>query len=196
MVTQHTENIARQSYFDALSRLFIAPGASGTVEALRNGLVAASALASELGVDASPFERAANAAWPGETVLGAEFAKLFTGENALPLCESAWADRGSNVSALAQLECRGRYMEAGLETAALRGIAEDHLGIEAAFMTVLILQEKPTLANQFFMEHLGRWLPALAASLREHPDALLFRVMADVLDATVEMEKTLNEETR
>ncbi|EJX04777.1 hypothetical protein EVA_07113, partial [gut metagenome] len=35
------------------------------------------------------------------------------------------------------------------------------------------------------------WLPALAASLREHPEARLFRIIADVLDAIVEVERTL-----
>ena len=176
--------------------MFIAPGAAGTVAALHDGLVAAEAFATELGVDASAFTRATEAVWPDETVLGIEYAKLFTGTDAISLCESDWADVCPEVSELAQLECRVRYLEAGLETAALNGIAEDHLGVQAAFMTVLILQEKPTEATRFFAVHPARWLPAFIERIREHPDALLFRVVADVLDAALDIEKTLREESR
>lgn len=196
MITQPTENIARRTFFDALSRLFIAPGAAGTVEALQRGMIAAAALATEVGTDASPFERAADAIWPEESVLGAEYASLFTGDGAVSLCESDWANEDSGVSPLAQLQCRGAYLEAGVETAALHGIAEDHLGIETAFMTVLILQEKPDEAGRFFADHLGRWLPALAHALRARPEAVLFRVVADTLDACVELERTLFSEGR
>lgn len=87
-------------------------------------------------------------------------------------------------------------MEAGLDTAALNGIPEDHLGIQAAFMTVLILQDKPAEATRFFEAHPARWLPAFIERIREHPDALLFRVIADVLDAALDIEKTLREESR
>lgn len=196
MVTQHIENIARRSFYDALSRLFIAPGTQGTVSALCEGFVAAAAFATELGVDASAFERAAEASWPDESLLGAEYAKLFTGPDAISLCESAWADKGAPVTQLAQLECRGAYLEAGLETAALNGIQEDHLGVEAAFMSVLILQEKPREATDFFTAHLARWLPAFIDSVREHPEAVYFRVVADVLERALDIEKTLREENR
>ena len=113
----------------------------------------------------------------------------------MPLCESAWTSPQQILCQEAQLECRKAYLDAGLETAGLLGVPEDHLGMQLGFMAVLILKEDTAGAAKFFAEHPGRWLPGFSEALRLRGDAVFFHQVADVLDAVCEMEKLIAEQS-
>lgn len=153
MVTQQLQDFARQSVYDALSALFLQPEAKGAYENYVEAMRAAAGLATELGTNAAPFEAVLDAPAPGPLELEREYARLFLGtcEGTVPLAESAWLHR--DEIPLAQLECRKAYADAGLETAGILGVPEDHLGLQLGFLTVLILKNDPAAATAFFEAH-------------------------------------------
>lgn len=193
MVTHQLENYARQSLFDALAGLFIRPEDSSALPRWGKALTAAAGLASEYGLDASTFEKAARAEQPSAEALAREYAKLFlgVGEITLPLSESAWTSEKHLLSQKAQLDVRRAYADAGVACSGFMGLPDDHIGIELGFMAVLILKEDLAAASDFFSEHPARWLPALAKALCEHPDARFYRSVGPVLAALCEEEKYL-----
>ena len=193
VVTKQLQNFARQTVFDTLSALFIRPEGEDTLQRYKEMLPAAAALAAELGTDSKPFERALVTPKPKAVELEREYAKLFlgVGTETVPLSESAWTSPQQILCQEAQLECRKAYLDAGLETAGLLGVPEDHLGMELGFMAVLILKEDTEGAARFFAAHPAKWLPGFAEALRLRGDAVFFREVADILDAVCEMEKLI-----
>ena len=189
MVTLQLQNFARQSIFDALSALFLRPEEPETLPRLLDAMHAASGLANELGVDPAPFEALANRALSSPCELATEYMALFVNDSALALTETAWTPADPSGLPVAQLKCRQTYIEAGLETAGLIGIAEDHLALQLAFTAVLILKEDLTGASTFFDQHLANWLPIFIEALRERDDAQFFKAVAHVLEGVCEIEK-------
>ena len=183
MVTQQLQDFARQSVYDALSALFLQPEAKGAYENYVEAMRAAAGLAAELGTNAAPE--------PLE--LEREYARLFLGtcEGTVPLAESAWLHR--DEIPLSQLECRKAYADAGLETAGILGVPEDHLGLQLGFLTVLILKNDPAAATAFFEAHAAKWLPAFAAAVRARSDARLYALAAGVLEGVIEIEAALDQ---
>ena len=181
MVTQQLQDFARQSVYDALSALFLQPEAKGAYENYVEAMRAAAGLAAELGTNAAPFE----------AVLDREYARLFLGtcEGTVPLAESAWLHR--DEIPLSQLECRKAYADAGLETAGILGVPEDHLGLQLGFLTVLILKNDPAAATAFFEAHAAKWLPAFAVAVRARSNARLYALAAGVLEGVIEIEAAL-----
>ena len=90
-----------------------------------------------------------------------------------------------------QLECRKAYADAGLETAGILGVPEDHLGLQLGFLTVLILGNDPAAATAFFEAHPAKWLPAFAAAVRARSDVRLYALAAGVLEGVIEIEAAL-----
>ena len=190
MVTQQLQDFARQSVYDALSALFLQPEAKGVYGRYADAMRAAG-LAAELGANPAPFEAVLEAAAPGPLELEREFARLFLGtcEGTVPLAESAWLHR--DEIPLSQLECRKAYAEAGLETAGILGVPEDHLGLQFGFLAVLILKNEPGAATAFFEAHAAKWLPAFIAAIRARDDARIYAAAADVLEGVMEIEAAL-----
>ena len=188
MVTQQLQDFARQSVYDALSALFLQPEAKGAYENYVEAMRAAAGLAAELGTNAAPFEAVLDAPAPEPLELEREYARLFLGtcEGTVPLAESAWLHR--DEIPLSQLECRKAYADAGLETAGILGVPEDHLGLQLGFLTVLILKNDPAAATAFFEAHAAKWLPAFAAAVRARSDARLYALAAGVLEGVIEIE--------
>lgn len=187
MVTQQLQDFARQSVYDALSALFLQPEAKGAYENYVEAMRAAAGLAAELGTNAAPFEAVLDAPAPEPLELEREYARLFLGT--VPLAESAWLHR--DEIPLSQLECRKAYADAGLETAGILGVPEDHLGLQLGFLTVLILKNDPAAATAFFEAHAAKWLPAFAAAVRARSDARLYALAAGVLEGVIEIEAAL-----
>ena len=175
---------ARQSVYDALSALFSQPRGEGRTRrcARPQGLANELENAALLRADAP----APVAFW-----LEREYARLFLGtcEGTVPLAESAWLHR--DEIPLSQLECRKAYADAGLETAGILGVPEDHLGLQLGFLTVLILKNDPAAATAFFEAHAAKWLPAFAVAVRARSDARLYALAADVLEGVIEIEAAL-----
>lgn len=191
MVTQQLQDFARQSVYDALSALFLQPEAKGAYENYVEAMRAAAGLAAELGTNAAPFEAVLDAPAPEPLELEREYARLFLGtcEGTVPLAESAWLHR--DEIPLSQLECRKAYADAGLETAGILGVPEDHLGLQLGFLTVLILGNDPAAATAFFEAHPAKWLPAFAAAVRARSDVRLYALAAGVLEGVIEIEAAL-----
>ena len=189
MVTQQLQNFARQSIFDALSALFLRPEEPDTLPRLLDAMSAASGLANELGVDPTPFEALANCALSTPRDLAAEYTTLFVDNSALALTETAWTPADPSGLPVAQLKCRQTYIEAGLETVGLIGIAEDHLALQLAFTAVLILKEDLNGAATFFDQHLANWLPSFVKVLRQRDDAHFYKAVARVLEGVCEIEQ-------
>ncbi len=191
MVTQQLQDFARQSVYDALSALFLQPEAKGVYERYADAMRAAAGLAAELGTNALAFEAVLEADAPGPLELEREYARLFLGtcENTVPLAESAWLHR--DEIPLSQLECRKAYAEAGLETAGILGVPEDHLGLQFGFLAVLILKNEPGAATAFFETHAAKWLPAFIAAIRARDDARFYAAAAGVLEGVMEIEAAL-----
>lgn len=191
VVTQQLQDFARQSVFDALSAIFLQPEAADAYERYADAMQAAAGLAVELGVNPAPFEAVLNAPAPQALELEREYARLFLGtcENTVPLAESAWLHK--DEIPLSQLECRKAYADAGLETAGILGVPEDHLGLQFGFLTVLILKSEPTAATKFFEAHASKWIPAFAAAIRAREDARFYALAAGVLEGVAEIEAAL-----
>lgn len=167
MVTQQVEQLARQSYFDALAELFVAPDHADTCDRLRDALHAVAGLATEVGVDCRELEAALEDPLPSPEEAAAEYGALFlTGEIPLPLYESAWTEDAS-----APEVCRASYEKAGLGLTGDFGMPYDHLTLEFAFLSVLVLKGAQGEAEDFFAAHPAKWLPALSRALVNHPDA-------------------------
>lgn len=77
MVTQQVEQLARQSYFDALAELFVAPNHADTYDRLRDALHAVAGLAAEVGVDCRELEAALEDPLPSPEEVAAEYGALF-----------------------------------------------------------------------------------------------------------------------
>ena len=191
MVTQLLQNFARQSIFDALAALFLRPEEPDTLPRLREAMQAAAGLATELGIDPTPFERLAEGTMPTTRNLTEEYVSLFGDTNALSLAESAWIPADPSGLPVTELQCSHLYQAAGLETAGLVGITTDHIALQFAFTTVLILKEDLKGAAHFFDQHLANWLPAFATAIRQREDARFYRQIADVLEGLCEIEKAL-----
>ena len=185
MVTQQLQDFARQSVYDALSALFLQPEAKGAYENYVEAMRAAA------GTNAAPFEAVLDAPAPEPLELEREYARLFLGtcEGTVPLAESAWLHR--DEIPLSQLECRKAYADAGLETAGILGVPEDHLGLQLGFLTVLILKNDPAAATAFFEAHAAKWLPAFAVAVRARSNARLYALAAGVLEGVIEIEAAL-----
>ena len=181
MVTQQLQDFARQSVYDALSALFLQPEAKGAYENYVEAMRAAAGLAAELGTNAAPFEAVLDAPAPEPLELERE--------GTVPLAESAWLHR--DEIPLSQLECRKAYADAGLETAGILGVPEDHLGLQLGFLTVLILKNDPAAATAFFEAHAAKWLPAFAVAVRARSNARLYALAAGVLEGVIEIEAAL-----
>lgn len=192
MVTQQVEQLARQSYFDALAELFVAPDHADTYDRLQDALHAVAGLAAEVGVDCRELEAALEEPLPSPEDAAAEYGALFaTGEIPLPLFESAWTE-----DATAPEVCRAAYEKAGLGLTGDFGMPYDHLTLEFAFLSVLVLKGAESEAEAFFAAHPAKWIPALSRALVNHPDAKFFRTVGLALAAIVSIEHWRREDRK
>ena len=204
MVTQQVEQLARQSYFDALAELFVAPDHADTYDRLRDALHAVAGLAAEVGVDCRELEAALEAPLPSPEEVAAEYGALFsTGEIPLPLLESAWTEDAATPEA-----CRAAYEKAGLGLTGDFGMPYDHITLEFAFLSVLVLKgaegeaagadadAAEGEAGAFFAAHPAKWLSALSKALVHRPDAKFFRTVGLALAAIVSIEHWRREDRK
>ena len=72
----------------------------------------------------------------------------------------------------------------------------DHLTLEFAFLSVLVLKGAQGEAEDFFAAHPAKWLPALSRALVNHPDAKFFRTVGLALAAIVSIEHWRREDRK
>lgn len=184
MVTPQVEQFARQSYFDALAEVFVAPDNADTIARLEDAFRATVALAAEVGVGYQDLEAALENPAPTPEELAQEADTLFeTGEMPIPLYESAWTDDKAAAEA-----CRKAYESADLSLTGDFGMPYDHVTLQFAFLSVLVLKGKEREADNFFAIHPARWIPQLAKALMNHPDAKHFRTVGCALAMIASIE--------
>ena len=72
----------------------------------------------------------------------------------------------------------------------------DHITLEFAFLSVLVLKGAEGEAEAFFAAHPAKWLSALSKALVHHPDAKFFRTVGLALAAIVSIEHWRREERK
>lgn len=178
--------VARANAFFALSRCFDLPtrwpADLGTL--VRDALGPLGTPASRL---ADEIERRGSL-----DALAAAHARLFVGPFRVdaPPWASAYLEPDGQLMGTASAYARTAYARAGLDTTT-RTEAPDHVAFELEFMYYLAFREAETgdaiwfeRQARFWREHLGRWLPRLAALMRDgSPRAAPYAALADVVSA-------------
>lgn len=138
------------------------------------------------------------------TALERTFARTFGVETdgAVDRYEVAYAPGGVTVNTDRMADAAGFYRAFGLENADGARDRADALSVELEFCSHLAAQraylratgdetgvERVTAATAAFIaDHVGRWVPRFAADVREAVDGGPFPVLADALEAFVDLE--------
>jgi TorA maturation chaperone TorD len=138
--------------------------------------------------------------------LTVEYCRLFLGPDTLPCPPygSVYLDRGQAMGPTA-LDALSRYRGQGLDVT--RGWREppDHIAVELEFLAWLAdgyrqaldrrdakaALDRLTVQGQFLDDHLGRWAPALADSLRAATSTSLYRFAGDFVQAWAACDRNL-----
>ncbi len=135
--------------------------------------------------------------------LAHEYVFLFDRQVRCPPYEGAYGEAQQMAGKAPQLaDVAGFYAAFGLEPAAARPDAEDHIAAELEFMSALALKESYLLAEgdaeglevtreaqvRFLGDHLGRWGEALADSLKEATALPYYSAVGDLLTEWVRVD--------
>ena len=118
-----------------------------------------------------------------------EFNHLFIGPTPLPLYESVYRSESGLLMQEETLAVRKKYLEAGLGVPPDRSFPEDHIGAELEFVFYLCRrtaeaqgrQQQESLLRmqqEFFQEHLVRWVSPLCDRLFQEARSSYFKGMA------------------
>jgi TorA maturation chaperone TorD len=118
-----------------------------------------------------------------------EFTRLFIGPNPLPLYESVYRSESGLVMQEETLAVRKKYREAGMMVHPDRSFPDDHIGAELEFIFYLCQRAAETDGNQeretwlrrqqeFFQEHLLRWIAPLCDHLFQEAKSPYFKGVA------------------
>ncbi len=147
----------------------------------------------------------ARQAWleAGDSGLEAEYMRLFHGSGPVSLRETAYGDGRRPAGRPVEIaDVNGFYLAFGVEPSNANPDMPDHLSAEVEFLSLMLLKEayamarlrKPEhrltrkAAREFVEDHLGRWVPALCARLREENAAPPYRTLGALLAAVVAAE--------
>jgi TorA maturation chaperone TorD len=135
--------------------------------------------------------------------LQAEHIRLFGPAGRCPLTETAYGDAGRLLGKAAQLaDISGFYLAFGLQTAAQDQHPIDHLALELEFMSALGLKEALALNEdweerlaltvdtqaKFLQDHLGIWIDAWFACLRDSDPPPCYLKLGKAIQAFVQSE--------
>lgn len=135
--------------------------------------------------------------------LAPEYFRLFLGNGPVSLHETAYGD-GRRIAgrAVELADINGFYHAFGFEVSAQEPDLPDHVGTETEFYSLLLVKQAyaqasgwsekceitHSAARTFLEQHLGRWVDALAASLREHNGASPYRGHTEALETWLKRE--------
>jgi TorA maturation chaperone TorD len=137
--------------------------------------------------------------------LATEYVLLFDGAVKCPPYEGAYGAPQMAGKSAQLADIAGFYTAFGLEPAAGQPDVEDHVATELEFLSALALKEAWALAEDhhehaevtrqattaFLADHLGRWAPSFATSLRAATDLPYYRAVADLLTAWLTLDTTV-----
>ncbi|MBF0308317.1 MAG: molecular chaperone TorD family protein [Magnetococcales bacterium] len=121
-----------------------------------------------------------------EEELAGEHIRLFTAKGVCSLHETAYGDgRRMGGQPVELADIGGFYKAFGLEPSPAQPDLPDHLCMELEFYSLVLVKQAYALAEgwseqaeiaaqageKFLVEHLGRWIPPLVASIREQAGA-------------------------
>ncbi|MGQ0662055.1 MAG: TorD/DmsD family molecular chaperone [Pseudomonadota bacterium] len=147
----------------------------------------------------------ARRAWrdAAEPALEGHYVRLFLGNPACPLNETAYGDGRRIAGRAAELaDIAGFYEAFGLRLSATDPDLPDHLATELEFLSLLLVKlayagcsgwtqrrRASARAAAFFLDdHLGRWVPAFAAGLADQAAPYPYRALAALLATAIEGE--------
>lgn len=185
------EELARAEMYGVLSRLYLA---APDAELLRRFAVAVTEAPAEGGFLQGPWEAlvAAMRATPVDAAAD-EYDALFQGigKPEVFLYGSYYLAGFLNEKPLATL--RADLAHLGLARDESRGESEDHAAYVFEVMRYLIAGEDAAVCNleqqrRFFRSHVQPWMEALCDALAAHPQARLYRAVAELTRAFVQVE--------
>lgn len=144
------------------------------------------------------------------TELAADYLRTFlghgySGHSAAYPYESVYASEKRLLMGAARDEVLALYRAAGLDKAQDWKEAEDHVALELEFMQVLAARTADALRSEnqdeayslllrsksFLEDHLGAWVPLLAASMRDFAKTDFYRGLSYLLEGFVESDTEL-----
>ena len=185
MVTSQVIDFARLQYFDSLSQALLSPRSEDLPRQLDKAMDAIIALAVEIGTNTSALESIRP--WEYRTTNDRipEYALLFTGDTALRMTESGYT--GHNVYE----ELTQTYAAEEIGISRELPFAMDHLGIQLAFMGVLVMRNEGKKANAHWCQHIAPWINTFIDRLLAHEALHDYRVVAESLRAVARLEDEL-----
>jgi TorA maturation chaperone TorD len=139
---------------------------------------------------------------PGDlTALEVDFARLFAGPFLMlaPPYGSIYLEGARRLMGDSTMAARDHYRHLGLDLAPEFKEAPDHIAAELEFLHVLVCQEVSAIQTcdrrllldslrrqqVFLARHLGAWVAAFAAKVREHAATPFYRLLAEVTERFV-----------
>ncbi len=118
-----------------------------------------------------------------------EFTRLFIGPTPLPLYESVYRSESGLVMQEETMAVREKYLKAGMMVHPDRSFPDDHIGAELEFIFYLCLRTAETDGDreretwlrrqqEFFQEHLIRWITPLCDRLFRESESSYFKGVA------------------
>lgn len=152
-----------------------------------------------------PELAALHRAWDAlpEDALAPAYSRLFIGQDAVVLHETAYGDGGRVAGKPAELaDISGFYLAFGFDLKDGERELPDHLGTELEFLSLLLLKQAYALeegwtdkyeiardaAQSFLRDHLGRWIGAVRDSVVERGDEPAFRALFEAATAVIARE--------
>lgn len=185
MVTNQVIDFARLQYFDSLSQALLSPRSEDLPRQLDKAMDAIVALAIEIGTDTKALERLRPWTFRSSNERIPEYAMLFTGDTAIRMTESGYT--GKNVyEQLANI-----YARQDIGISRNMPFAMDHIGIQLAFLGVLVMRNEGKKANEHWRMHVAPWIRQFCTRLLAHEAIHDYRVVAEALRAIARLEDEL-----
>jgi len=138
-----------------------------------------------------------------DEALAPAYSRLFIGQDAIVLHETAYGDGGRVAGKPAELaDLSGFYLAFGFDLKDGERELPDHLGTELEFLSLLLIKQAYALeqgwtdqyeiardaARSFLRDHLGRWTGAVRDSVAERGDEPAYRALFEAAAAAVARE--------
>lgn len=140
-----------------------------------------------------------------EGFLAEDYSRLFLGQSAIPLRETAYSDARRLAGRSSELaDINGFYLAFGLEMSQDAADAADNISAELEFLSALLIKEAFALDNgaemgealtvtqmacaAFLREHLGIWTGPLQAALEEVAPESPYTALAQLIAVVIDWE--------
>ncbi len=122
-------------------------------------------------------------------LLKTEYARLFILAGGIRPYESVYRGEGAMLMQEPWVKVKQFYQKCGLKLENPARHPEDHASAEFSFMLYLLEKADMSAAQEFFRQHLYRWIPRMFADIIEYPYADFFRDAAIFGQSFMESEQ-------